>query len=133
MALSSVTTRRRGGGLKFGSTGRSPLRPDGGAPLMRPAGEPELMRPDGGALLMRPVGEAVLLRPAAAAEPMRLAAGAELVRPAGGAAPNPNCSRQTAMARSILLFFCFGGRVRCRPGEGGREPSRAGRRACGVG
>src|SRR3984893_1440645 len=123
MALSSVTTRRRGGGLKFGSTGRSPLRPDGGAPLTRPAWEAGLMSPDGGALLMRPVGEAALLRPAAGAEPIRLAGGAE--RPAGGAALNPNCSRQTAMARSILLFFCFGGRGRWRPGAGGREPSRA--------
>ena len=71
-----------------------------------------MMRPPWEAGLMRPAGEAVLLRPAAGAEPIRLAGGAELVRPAGGAAPNPNCSRQTAMPRSILLFFCFGGRGR---------------------
>src|SRR5260370_35293586 len=103
MALSSVTKlRRRGGGLRFGSTRRSPLRPDGGAPLMRPAWE---------AVLMRPLGEAALIRPAAGAELIRLAAGAELMRPAEGAALNPNSSRQTAMVGSILLFFCFGGRL----------------------
>src|SRR5712672_302688 len=104
MALSSVTKlRRRGGGLRFGSTGRSPLRPDGGALLLRPAWE---------AVLVRPAWEAVLVRPAWGALLLRPAWGAELMRPAEGAALNPSCSRQTAMARSILLFFRFGGRVR---------------------